>query len=103
MSKNQKNKWLEFANKIESILTPDIAEHIRKSSIEARESFDEEISKRLTMMILNQYENGNLTIGQVSEILDISKNETIGLLKEYNIAFINADEEYLEQEFNTVK
>ncbi len=54
-------------------------------------------------MILNQYENGNLTIGQVSEILDISKNETIDLLKEYNIAFVNADEKYLEQEFNAFK
>ncbi len=103
MSKNQKNKWLEFANKIESVLTPDIAEHIRKSSIEAREGFDEGMSKRLTRMILNQYENGNLTIGQVSDILDISKNETIDLLKKYNIAFVNADEKYLEQEFNAFK
>lgn len=50
--------------------------------------------------ILKAYEKGDLSIGQVSEILGVSKNETMDLLKKYNVAFINVDTEYLEQEFN---
>ncbi len=50
--------------------------------------------------LLKAYEKGNLSIGQVSEILDLSKNETMDLLKKYNLSFINVNEEYLEQEFN---
>lgn len=50
--------------------------------------------------LLKAYERGDLSIGQVSSILNVSKNETMDLLKKHNLSFVNADEEYLEQEFN---
>jgi len=49
--------------------------------------------------LLKAYEKGDLSIGQVSDILSISKNETMDLLKKYDIPFINVDETYLDQEF----
>jgi predicted HTH domain antitoxin len=49
---------------------------------------------------IKSYERGDLLIGQVSNILALSKNETMDLLKKYNIPFINVDKKYLEQEFN---
>lgn len=50
--------------------------------------------------LLKSYEKGDLSIGQVSTILNVSKNETLDLLKKYNIAFVNVDKEYLEQELS---
>ena len=38
-------------------------------------------------------------MGQVANILNISKSETMELLKKYNIPFVRVDREYLEQEF----
>jgi predicted HTH domain antitoxin len=49
--------------------------------------------------LLKAYEKGELSIGQVANILSISKNETMELLKKYDIPFINVDEIYLDQEF----
>lgn len=50
--------------------------------------------------LLKAYETGDLSIGQISNILNISKNETMELLEKYNIPLVDVDEAYLEQEFN---
>jgi predicted HTH domain antitoxin len=49
--------------------------------------------------LLKAYDSGELSIGQISKFLSISKSEAIELLEKYNIPFIRADKEYLEQEF----
>ncbi len=50
--------------------------------------------------LLKAYDNGELSIGQVTKYLDISKSETMELLEKYDIPFIRADKEYLDSEFN---
>lgn len=50
--------------------------------------------------LLKAYSVGDLSIGQVSSILNISKNETINLLQKYDIPVIEIDKDYLQQEFN---
>ncbi len=49
--------------------------------------------------LLKAYDNGELSIGQVAKILNISKSEIMELLKKYDIPFVRVDREYLEQEF----
>ncbi len=61
-----------------------------------------EIKSKLEMQeynLLKAYERGELSLGQVANILNISKSETLELLKKYDISFVNIDEEYLEEEF----
>ena len=53
--------------------------------------------------LLKAYEDGTLSIGQIGKILDLDKLEVMNLLEEYDIGFIEVDEEYLEQEFNAFK
>jgi len=50
--------------------------------------------------LLKAYDIGELSIGQVSKFLNISKSETMELLAKYDIPFIRVDKEYLDQEFN---
>jgi len=50
--------------------------------------------------LLKAYQDGELSLGQVAKYLNISKAETMELLKKHNIPFIEVDEEYLEHEFN---
>jgi len=50
--------------------------------------------------LLKAYDNGELSIGQVCNILNISKNEVIKLLEKYDIPFIRVDNDYLQHEFN---
>lgn len=50
--------------------------------------------------LLKACEKGELSIGQVSNILNISKIEAMDLLEKYDIPFIKVDKEYLQQEFN---
>ncbi len=53
--------------------------------------------------LLKAYDRGDLSLGQVANILNISKSETMELLKKYNIPFVRVDSEYLEQEFGAFK
>jgi len=53
--------------------------------------------------LLKAYDRGELSLGQVANILNLSKAETIDLLKKYDIPFVRVDNEYLEQEFNAFK
>lgn len=53
--------------------------------------------------LLKAYDRGELSLGQVSNILNLSKSETIELLKKYDIPFVRVDSEYLEQEFGAFK
>ena len=50
--------------------------------------------------LLKAYDEGDLSIGQITKILNITKAEIMELLEKYDIPFIRADKEYLEQEFN---
>jgi len=42
-------------------------------------------------------------LGQVANILNLSKSDTMELLKKYNIPFIRVDSEYMEQEFGAFR
>ena len=53
--------------------------------------------------LLKAYDRGDLSLGQVANILNISKSETMELLNKYNIPFVRVDSEYLEQEFGAFK
>ena len=53
--------------------------------------------------LLKAYERGDLSLGQVAGILNISKSDVIELLKKYNIPYVQIDDEYLEQEFGAFK
>ena len=49
--------------------------------------------------LLKAYDRGELSIGQVATILNLSKSEVMELLTKYDIPFIRVDREYLDQEF----
>ena len=53
--------------------------------------------------LLKAYDRGELSLGQVANILSLSKSDTMELLKKYDIPFIRVDGEYLEQEFGAFK
>ena len=53
--------------------------------------------------LLKAYDRGELSLGQVANILNISKSETMELLKKYDIPFVRVDSEYIEQEFGVFK
>lgn len=50
--------------------------------------------------LLKAYQEGDLSIGQVAKILNVTKFEVMELLETYKIPFITVDEDYLDQEFN---
>jgi len=53
--------------------------------------------------LLKAYDRGELSLGQVANILNLSKSDTMELLKKYNIPFIRVDSEYMEQEFGVFR
>ncbi len=53
--------------------------------------------------LLKAYDRGELSLGQVANILNLSKTDTMALLKKYDIPFVRVDSEYLEQEFGAFK
>ena len=53
--------------------------------------------------LLKAYDRGELSLGQVANILNISKSETMELLKKYDIPFVRDDSEYIEKEFRAFK
>ena len=53
--------------------------------------------------LLKAYDRGELSIGQIATILNLSKYEVMELLEKYDIPFIRVDEEYIEHEFNAFK
>ena len=53
--------------------------------------------------LLKAYDRGELSLGQVANILNLSKADTMELLKKYDIPFVGVDSEYLEQEFGAFK
>jgi len=50
--------------------------------------------------LIKAYDRGELSIGQVAIILNLTKVEVMELLEKYDIPFIRVDSEYLEQEFS---
>ncbi len=50
--------------------------------------------------LLKAYSHGELSLGQVATILDLTKLEVMDLLEKYDIPYVEADEEYMQQEFN---
>jgi excisionase family DNA binding protein len=67
------------------------------------ESLHEIVNEHKEMKLLIQYDNAELTTGQVAEKLGISKSEVLDLLVKHKIPYVRADEEYLEQEFKTIQ
>ena len=53
--------------------------------------------------LLQAYDRGELSLGQVANILNISKTKIMELLKKYDIPFICVDSEYMEQEFSAFR
>ena len=53
--------------------------------------------------LLKAYDRGELSLGQVANILNLSKVDTMELLNKYDIPFVRVDSEYLEQEFGAFK
>ena len=53
--------------------------------------------------LLKAYDRGELSLGQVANILNISKSDAMELLNKYDIPFVRVDSEYLEQEFGAFK
>ncbi len=53
--------------------------------------------------LLKAYDRGELSLGQVANILNLSKADTMELLKKYDIPFVRVDSEYIEQEFGAFK
>ncbi len=53
--------------------------------------------------LLKAYDRGELSLGQVAEILSISKSEVMDFLKKYDIPYVRVDSEYLDQEFGAFK
>jgi len=53
--------------------------------------------------LLKAYDRGELSLGQIATILNLSKADTMELLKKYDIPFVRVDREYLEQEFGAFK
>jgi len=53
--------------------------------------------------LLKAYDRGELSLGQVANILNLSKSNTMELLKKYDIPFIRVDSEYMEQEFGAFR
>jgi predicted HTH domain antitoxin len=53
--------------------------------------------------LLKAYDRGELSLGQVATILNLSKVDTMELLQKYDIPFVRVDSEYLEQEFGAFK
>ncbi len=70
--------------------------------VEAIKEFFTQKSKTETYEynLLKAYSSGELSIGQIANILNISKLEVMNLLQKYDIPFVEVDQEYLEQEFN---
>lgn len=62
------------------------------------EALHEIVIEHREMKLLIQYDNEELTIGQVAEKLGISKSEVLDLLKKHKIPYVRVDEEYLEEE-----
>ncbi len=53
--------------------------------------------------LLKAYDRGELSIGQIATMLNLSKYEVMELLEKYDIPFIRVDEEYIAHEFNAFK
>ena len=79
---NDKNKFIEAIKELFQT----------KSKLEAQE-----------YNLLKAYDRGELSLGQVANILNLSKSDTMELLKKYDIPFIRVDSEYIEQEFGAFK
>ena len=50
--------------------------------------------------LLKAYDRGELSIGQIGTILNLSKYEVMELLEKYDIPFVRVDEAYIEQELH---
>ena len=79
---NDKNKFIEAIKELFQT----------KSKLEAQE-----------YNLLKAYDRGELSLGQVANILNLSKRDTMELLNKYDIPFVRVDSEYLEQEFGAFK
>ena len=61
------------------------------------------IKEHQEIKLLIQYDNAELSTGQIAEKLEISKSEVLDLLVKHKIPYVRVYEEYLEQEFKTIE
>ena len=80
-----------------------LGDYAKKHNYGWYEALHEMVNEHKEMKLLIQYDNEELTIGQVAEQLCISKSEVLDLLQKHKIPYVRVDEEYLEQEFNSFK
>ena len=76
---------------------PSIIEILETRFHNDKEKFVEAIKE---YNLLKSFDRGELSIGQISNILNISKYEVMEHLEKYDIPFIRVDEEYIENEFS---
>jgi len=55
------------------------------------------------LLIINQYENGLISLGKMAELLEIDKQEAQSLLNSLNIDFLERSKDELEEELEVAK
>jgi hypothetical protein len=76
-----------------------LGDYAKEHNYSIYESLHEIVNEHKEMKLLIQYDNAELSTGQVAEKLGISKAEVLDLLKKHNIPYVRVDEEYIKQEF----
>lgn len=55
------------------------------------------------LLVVNQYQNGLISLGKLAELLGISKEEAMSLLNSLNIDFLELNKKELEEELEVAK
>ena len=100
LDKSKLTTFDELLNELEKTDPENIlGDYAKEHNYSIYESLHEIVNEHKEMKLLIQYDNAELSTGQVAEELGVSKSEVLDLLKKHNIPYIRADEEYIEQEF----
>lgn len=75
---------IDFHNNMQQFI------HTIKESLETKE--------RTERNLLKAYSKGELSSGQVAEILNITKYDLLDLLEKYDLPYVEVDEKYLLEE-----
>jgi len=76
-----------------------LGDYAKEHNYSIYESLHKIVNEHKEMKLLIQYDNAELSTGQVAEKLGISKSEVLELLVKHKIPYVRADEEYIKQEF----
>jgi len=104
LDKSKLTTFDELLNELEKTDPENIlGDYAKEHNYSIYESLHEIVNEHKEMKLLIQYDNAELTTGQVAEKLGISKSEVLELLKKHKIPYVRVDEEYLEEEFKTIE